>query len=75
MSFSQVFDILGGSSFGSGNDYGFYASAFTTGKSCQEVYDSFVMFYAKKITSYVSGTSGLGGLIISNPMIDLSTNT
>ncbi|WP_398453308.1 hypothetical protein AB3466_17765 [Sphingobacterium thalpophilum] len=71
MSFRQMFDVLGGTSFGSGNDCVFHAIAFATGKSYQEVYDNFGVFYAEKNSlSNVSGASEVGGLIGSSSGIN-----
>lgn len=76
MSFSQMLNALGGFSFGSGNDCVIYTIAFATGRSYEEVYDSFGDFYADKIgMSNVPGASGIGGLMASNSGINLELAT
>ncbi len=76
MSLSQMFNVLGGFSFGSGNDCVIYAIAFATGKSYEDVNESFGDFYAKKNNiSGIDGSKEIGKLIASNSGIDFGLAT
>ncbi|WP_398453332.1 hypothetical protein AB3466_17805 [Sphingobacterium thalpophilum] len=73
ISIAQMFNVLGGTSFGSGNDCVLYAIAFATGKSYQEVYDAFGAYAAnEKGWGKIEGASGVFALIGSNSGIDLN---